>query len=244
LTAPPSAFQRALALLENEICESASLTAVRAMCTRLGRVVVAGLLVSQPNNYTDQLTRPAALPASRAIRRALEFIEDRPNQIETVADIASEVGLSVRALEDGFLRYVATPPMPYFRQVLMSRAHDDLVSADPRPHEGHNHRAALGGSDTTGGSPPSIGAATAASHPRHCGPADLCRPLRARGRTAPNTAIRAVCCRPRTTVAQRSGCIVHRMTRRQRGVEDRVVRSVESPRARAGDGANRQPRWR
>src|SRR6202007_815748 len=127
LTAPPSACHRALAQLENEICESASLTAVRAMCTRLGRVVVASLLVSQPNNYTDQLTSPAAVPASRAIRRALEFIEDRPNQIETVADIASGVGLSVRALEDGFLRYVGTPPMSYFRQVRMSRAHDDLV---------------------------------------------------------------------------------------------------------------------
>jgi AraC-like DNA-binding protein len=213
------------------------------MCTRLGRVVVAGLLVSQPNNYTDQLTRPAALPASRAIRRALEFIEDRPNQVETVADIASEVGLSVRALEDGFLRYFGTPPMSYLRQVRMSRAHDDLVSADPDLTTA-TIIARRWGSDTTGGLPPSIGAATAASHPRHCGPADLCRPLRARGRTAPNTAIRAVCCRLRTTVAQRSGCIVHRMTRRQRGVEDRVVRSVESPRERAGDGANRQSRRR
>ena len=116
MTAPPSAFQRALALLENETCESASLTAVRAMCTRLGRVVVAGLLVSQPNNYNDQLTRPAALPASWAIRRASEFIEDRPNQIETVADIASEVGLSVRALEDGCLRYVGTRDIRTWRR--------------------------------------------------------------------------------------------------------------------------------
>jgi AraC-like DNA-binding protein len=159
--------------------------------------------------------------------------------VETMADIASEVGLSVRALEDGFLRYVGTPPMSYFRQVRMSWAHDDLVSADPRRHDGHNHRAALGDWDTTGGSPPSIGAPAAASHSRHCGPADLCRPLRARGRTAPNTTIRAVCCRLRTTVAQRSGCIVHRMTRRQREVEDRVVRPVESP--RAGWGRRKPP---
>jgi AraC-like DNA-binding protein len=130
LTAPPSPFQRALALLENEIAESAGLTAVPAMCTRLARLVIAGLLVSQPNNYTDQLTRPGALPGSRAIRRALEFIEGRPNQIETVADIAKEVGLSVRALDDGFQRYVGTPPMSYLRQVRMSRVHDDLVSAD------------------------------------------------------------------------------------------------------------------
>jgi AraC-like DNA-binding protein len=129
LTAPPSPFQRAMALLENEISESAGLAAVPAMSTRLARLVIAGLLLSQPNSYTDELTRPAALPGSRAIRRALEFIEG-PNQIETVADIANEVGLSVRALDDGFQRYVGTPPMSYLRQVRMSRAHDDLVSAD------------------------------------------------------------------------------------------------------------------
>jgi AraC-like DNA-binding protein len=131
LTAPPSPFQRALALLENEIAESAGLVAVPAMSTRLTRLVIAGLLLSQHNNYTDQLTRPAAVPGSRAIRRAVEFIERRADKIETVADIANEVGLSVRALDHGFQRYVGTPPMSYLRQVRMSRAHDDLVSADP-----------------------------------------------------------------------------------------------------------------
>jgi AraC-like DNA-binding protein len=131
LTAPPSPFERALALLENEIAESAGLVAMPAMSTRLARLVIAGLLLSQPNNYTGELTRPCALPGSRAIRRALEFIEGRPSEIETVADIANEVGLSVRALDDGFRRYVGTPPMSYLRQVKMSRAHDALVSADP-----------------------------------------------------------------------------------------------------------------
>jgi transcriptional regulator GlxA family with amidase domain len=106
---------------ENEMAESAGLVAVPAMSTRLARLVIAGLLLSQPNNYTDELTRPSALPGSRAIRRALEFIEGRPSEIETVADIANEVGLSVRALDDGFQRYVGTPPMSYLRHVRMSR---------------------------------------------------------------------------------------------------------------------------
>jgi AraC-like DNA-binding protein len=95
-----------------------------------GSAADRGLFI-KPNNYTDELTRPSARPGSRAIRRALEFIEDRPSEIETVADIANEVGLSVRGLDDGFQRYVGTPPMSYLRQVRMSRAHDDLVSADP-----------------------------------------------------------------------------------------------------------------
>jgi AraC-like DNA-binding protein len=95
-----------------------------------GSAADRGLLI-KPNNYIDELTRPSALPGSRAIRRALEFIESRPGEIETVANIANEVGLSVRGLDDGFHRYVGTPPMSYLRHVRVSRAHDDVVSADP-----------------------------------------------------------------------------------------------------------------
>jgi AraC-binding-like domain len=82
LAGPPSPFQRALALLQNELDESSGLTAVPATSTRLGRLVIAGLSVSQPNNYSEELARPAALSGSRAIRSALELIEGRPNDIE------------------------------------------------------------------------------------------------------------------------------------------------------------------
>jgi transcriptional regulator GlxA family with amidase domain len=92
---------------------------------------MAGLLVSQTHNYTEELTRPRAVPGSKPIRNALEFIERQPGDIETVADIAAAVGLSVRALDDGFQRYVGTPPMAYLRQVRMARAHEELVAADP-----------------------------------------------------------------------------------------------------------------
>jgi len=37
----------------------------------------------------------------------------------------------VRALDDGFQRYVGTPPMTYLRQVRMARAHAELFAADP-----------------------------------------------------------------------------------------------------------------
>jgi AraC-like DNA-binding protein len=126
-----SPFSRALALLRNELTDPAGLTAVPAMSSQLGRLIMAGLLVSQTHNYTEELTRPRAVPGSRPIRNALEFIESKPAEIETVADIAAAVGLSVRALDDGFHRYVGTPPMTYLRQVRMARAHEELIAADP-----------------------------------------------------------------------------------------------------------------
>jgi AraC-like DNA-binding protein len=127
----PSPFSRALTLLRNELADPAGLTAVPAMSRQLGRLVMTGLLVSQTHNYTEALTRPPAVPGSKPIRNALELIESQPAEIETAADIAAAVGLSVRALDDGFYRYVGTPPMAYLRQVRMARAHEELLAVDP-----------------------------------------------------------------------------------------------------------------
>jgi AraC-like DNA-binding protein len=126
-----SPWSRALSLLHGELTDPDGLAAVPAMSTRLGHLMMAGLLVSQPHNYSEDLTKPKVVLASRPIRKALEFIEDRPAEIETVADIASMVGLSVRALDDGFRRYVGTPPMTYLRNLRITRAHDELMAADP-----------------------------------------------------------------------------------------------------------------
>jgi AraC-like DNA-binding protein len=125
-----SPFSRALKLLRNELKDSAGLTAVPAMSRQLGRLIMAGLLVSQTHNYTEALTRPRAVPGSKPIRNALELIESQPADIESVTDIAAAVGLSVRALDDGFHRFVGTPPMTYLRQVRMARAHEELLAAD------------------------------------------------------------------------------------------------------------------
>ena len=124
-------FARALQLLRGELESPNGLTALPAMSTRLGRLVMAGLLISQPNNYLEELLRPCGITGPRAIRAAVELIEGQPAQIKTVADIAKAVGLSVRALDDGFRRHVGTPPMTYLREVRMARAHDELVTADP-----------------------------------------------------------------------------------------------------------------
>lgn len=77
------------------------------------------------------MMKPRQLLASRPIRNALDLIESQPAEIESVTDIAAAVSLSVRALDDGFQRYVGTPPMTYLRQVRLTRAQKDLVTADP-----------------------------------------------------------------------------------------------------------------
>jgi AraC-like DNA-binding protein len=126
-----SAFQRAVALLTGELVDPAGMATIPAMSARLGRLVMTGLLVSQPHNYSQLLNGGTVTPGPRAIRTALAVIEERPAAIETVADIARASALSVRALDEGFRRHVGLSPMAYLRQVRLARAHEELVSADP-----------------------------------------------------------------------------------------------------------------
>jgi AraC-like DNA-binding protein len=125
-----TAFHRALELVQTEVQSPMGLTAVPSMAASLGRVVIAGLLMSHRSNYSDELSRPRGVEGPRAIRAAVALIDGRPTEIETVADIAKAVGLSVRALDEGFRRHVGMSPMAYLRQVRLARAHDELVASD------------------------------------------------------------------------------------------------------------------
>lgn len=68
---------------------------------------------------------------SRAVRRAVLFIEEEADQPITTHDIAAATGLSVRAVQAAFRRELDLTPMQYLRRVRLDRCHQDLVDADP-----------------------------------------------------------------------------------------------------------------
>ena len=79
------------------------------------------------------------------------------------------MGLSVRALDKGFHRYVGTPPMAYLRQVRMARAHEELLASDPERTTA-SAVARNGVSATTVGSPLTMRAGSAANLPKRYAP--------------------------------------------------------------------------
>ena len=97
-------------------------------------LVVAGLLNLTRHQYSDDLSNPPATVARAPIRRAADFITVDPMAALTPVSIAREVGLSVRALQRGFRKYLDTTPTEYVRSVRMKGAHDALAQADPASH--------------------------------------------------------------------------------------------------------------
>lgn len=89
-------------------------------------VILSGLLHAQPNTYSDDLARPAPSLAPRHVRRAERYIEENAGGPLTSTRVAAQVGVSVRALFDGFKTFRGITPADHIRSVRLARAREDL----------------------------------------------------------------------------------------------------------------------
>jgi len=93
------------------------------------QLLIEGLLLTQPHNYTDDLSDDG-LPASRAVvKDAVDFIRCHPKSPWTTAQLAHATGVSARALQKAFTESGEPPPMTYLRHVRLQRVHRELTDA-------------------------------------------------------------------------------------------------------------------
>ena len=93
--------------------------------------MIDGLLLGQHHTYTDPLSAATSAAPQSVVARAIDLVHDRPDEPWSTVRLATEVHLSVRALQEGFRREVGMPPMSYVRDVRLHRARDLLRVADP-----------------------------------------------------------------------------------------------------------------
>ena len=94
------------------------------------QLIVTGLLLGQPNNYTDALQRLENKVAPGDVKRAIDFIEAHLQQPLTLADIARASGVPGRTLLKHFRDHRSVSPMRYLRDARLARAHGALMRAD------------------------------------------------------------------------------------------------------------------
>ncbi|MFY9930239.1 MAG: helix-turn-helix domain-containing protein [Streptosporangiaceae bacterium] len=100
--------------------------------TSAARLLAATVLAVFPNTALSgpaAADRHSAGPA--ALRRAISFIDDHAQADITAADIAAAGHVTTRAIQFAFRRHLDTTPTAYLRQVRLTRAHADLMAADP-----------------------------------------------------------------------------------------------------------------
>jgi AraC-like DNA-binding protein len=94
------------------------------------RMLLRGLLLSQPHTYSAHLADDSSQHRPRHVTEAIRMMEDRPTHDFTVGSLARVVGVSARSLQDGFRQHLGMAPMQYLRAVRLRGARADLLALD------------------------------------------------------------------------------------------------------------------
>ena len=125
------AWRTSLDVLLTELIDGSGLLSHPRAARQLERLVVDGLLLAQPHNYADALTRRERRPRPGPIAAARQLLEERPEEPWSTSSLSAAVHLSVRSLQEGFASQVGVPPMKYLQQVRLRRARELLLEAAP-----------------------------------------------------------------------------------------------------------------
>jgi AraC-like DNA-binding protein len=93
------------------------------------QLIVTGLLLGQPNNYTAALQRLENKAAPGDVKRAIDFIEAHLRLPLTLADIAQASGSPGRTLLEHFKDHRGVSPMRYLREARLARVRQRLLQA-------------------------------------------------------------------------------------------------------------------
>ncbi len=124
-------LQTVLDLVAQELDQPSGLATSQVAGRHLKGLVLDGLLLGQPHNYSEAAIGLSGTAPGGVIKRAVELIEERPTEPWTTVGLATELHLSARALQAGFKREVGMAPMAYLRLVRLRHAHAALREANP-----------------------------------------------------------------------------------------------------------------
>ncbi|KDE96994.1 AraC family transcriptional regulator [Mycolicibacterium aromaticivorans JS19b1 = JCM 16368] len=119
-----------LSLLYREFSRPQSIVQHPMTGRHFEHLLMHGFLLAQPHYQAMALdAEQQAAPPPKVVRTALDLIEEHPEWSWTTTDLAREVGIGVRALQEGFKRHVGLPPLTYLREVRLNRAHAELAAS-------------------------------------------------------------------------------------------------------------------
>lgn len=118
-----------LSFLRHEFACSESVVQHPLTGRHLEQLAMHGFLLAQPGFRDAVLNARCETLRPRTVRRAIDLLESHPQEPWTVTDLAREVGISVRALQEGFKQHIGTPPLAYLREIRLRRVHAELAAA-------------------------------------------------------------------------------------------------------------------
>ena len=113
-------------LVADATTDTSSVLANPMSAEPLQDTLLVRLLLAADHPHRDALDERVPTWGPRAVRRCVDYIEDHPERPLTLAGLAADAGLSVRALEGCWLRHRDVRPGHDVGRVRLGRAHRDL----------------------------------------------------------------------------------------------------------------------
>ncbi|MGQ4615645.1 AraC-like ligand-binding domain-containing protein [Nocardia sp. R7R-8] len=130
-TSRSRSWRASLDLLLAETQRTGGLLEHPLLSAQIESVILTGLLLAQRHNYSAALQAEQVPAAPRPVRRVVERIEASPELPFTIEELATDAGVTVRALQKGFHDLLGCSPMAYLREIRLNRAREALTDADP-----------------------------------------------------------------------------------------------------------------
>lgn len=111
---------------------SASKIASRHVLVRknLEQLLIAGMLLQLPNNFSEKLCASGRQAEPKTVRRAVAFMEEHLDQPITISEVTAHIGVSMRGLQLAFQKCYGCSPARWLRERRLELAHAGLVSGE------------------------------------------------------------------------------------------------------------------
>lgn len=130
-TGPGASLLRFIEFLVRELEQPEGLYASSLARASLSDALLTALLTCVQHDQSDQIVAPGTLVLPGYVRRAETYIEAHADSPISIADVAAEAGVSVRALQVAFRRYRGTSPKALLKASRLERARARLLSGAP-----------------------------------------------------------------------------------------------------------------
>ena len=94
-----------------------------AAARSLDDFLLSTILHAHRHNFSEELVRPVPAAASRLVTSAKQLFNDRAESGTSVAEVARDLGVSVRTLQAGFQKHDQTTPSAFLRKLRLDAAH-------------------------------------------------------------------------------------------------------------------------
>ena len=89
--------------------------------------LIKGLILAQPNNYSEELREVLGVKLPHYLIRARQFIHDNAREVLHLEDLEAAAGVSRFKLFDAFRKYFALSPMAYLKKHRLGAVRQEIL---------------------------------------------------------------------------------------------------------------------